>query len=160
MSPCGSEVLNVVPASVITGPTRNPTSNYTVKSITENSNGTVTIVFVPTESGEGELVVTVPTASIASTSAVAAKAKKCKKDQIKIKGKCLPKNTTSGRASGHGTAGVPLKLTVNLSSKIKALLKKGKTVHLTATLTYKSARGGLPTVETFHLMVKGKKHHK
>jgi hypothetical protein len=121
-----------------------PTSNYTVKSITENSNGTVTIVFVPTESGEAELVVTVPTASIASTSAVTAKAKKCNK----IKGKCLPKNTVSGKTSGHGTAGVPLKVTVNLSSKIKALLKKGKTVHLTATLTYKSARGGLATVET------------
>jgi hypothetical protein len=164
VSSCGSEVLNVVPASVITGPPSStaPTSNYTVKSVTDNSNGTVTIVFVPTESGEAEVVVTVPTASIASASAVAAKAKKCKKEQIKVKGKCLPKNTVSGKASGDGTAGVPLKLTVNLSSKIKALLKQGKTVHLTATLTYKSVRGGTATVQTFHLTDKGKKpaHHK
>ena len=36
-------------------------------------------------------------------------------------------------------------------------LKKGKTVHLTATLTYKSSLGGKPTVEVFHVTVKGKK---
>ena len=50
-----------------------------------------------------------------------------------------------------------LKLTVNPSAKIKALLKKGKTVHLTATLTYSSSLGGRPTVRVFHVTVKGKK---
>jgi hypothetical protein len=141
-------------------PAPTPNSSYTIKSITSNSNGTVTIVFVPTQSGEATLVVTVPTASIASTSAVAAKSKKCKHGQIKIKGKCLPAKTVTGKASGSGTAGVPLKLTVNLSSKIKALLKKGKTVHLTATLTYKSALGGASTVNTYQVTVKGHKPKK
>ncbi len=107
-------------------------------------------------------MVTVPTASIASASAVAAKSKKCKKGQIKIKGKCLPSTTVTGKASASGTAGVPLKLTVYLSSKIKAQLKKGKTVHLTATLTYKSSLGGTATVTTYRVTVKGKQphHHK
>ena len=50
-----------------------------------------------------------------------------------------------------------MKLTVNLSSKIKSLLKKGKTVHLTATLTYASALGGKPTTHTYYLTVKGHK---
>jgi hypothetical protein len=157
-SPCGSEVLTVV-----TPPSPPPpNSGFTLKSITSSSNGTVTITFVPAQSGEATLVVTVPTASIARASAVAAKAKKCKRGQVKIRGKCRPNTTVAGKASASGTAGVPLTLTVKLSSKIKARLNKGKAVHLTATLTYQSALGGVPTVETFQLTVKGKRphHHK
>jgi hypothetical protein len=143
-------------------PPPTPNSGYTIQSIVGNSNGTVTITFVPTQSGEATMVVTVPTASIASASATDAKAKKCKKGQVKIKGKCLPSTTVTGKASASGTAGVPLKLTVYLSSKIKAQLKKGKTVHLTATLTYTSSLGGTPTVKTYSVTVKGKRphHHK
>ncbi len=116
---------------------------------------------MPTQSGLATLVVTVPTASIASSTAVAAKSKRCKHGQVKIKGKCRPATTVTGKVTAHGTAGVPLKLTVNLSSKVKALLKKGKTVHLTATLTYASSLGGTTTVKTLHLVIKGKKpkHH-
>jgi hypothetical protein len=147
------------PPPVITTPPPPPTPNsgYTLKSIVSNSNGTVTITFVPTQSGEATLVLTVPTASVASTSAVDAKSKKCKHGQVKIKGKCRPSTTVAGKTSASGTAGVPLKLTVNLSSKIKALLKKGKTVHILATLTYKSSLGGTATVTTYHVTVKGHK---
>ena len=142
-------------------PPPTPTGAYTIQSITGSSNGTVTITFVPAQSGAATLVVTVPTASIASTSAVDAKAKKCKHGQVKIKGKCHPSTTVAGKTSAKGTAGVPLKLTVNLSSKIKALLKKGKTVHLTATLAYASSLGGTPTVHVYSVTVKGKRpHHK
>jgi hypothetical protein len=145
------------PASKSTPPPLIPNSGYTIESIVPNSNGTVTITFVPTQSGEATLVVTVPTASIASVSATAAKSKKCKHGQVEIKGKCRPSTTSAGRTSASGTAGVPLKLTVNLSSKIKSLLKKGKTVHLTATLTYTSSLGGAPTKHTYNLTVKGHK---
>ncbi len=138
-------------------PPLTPSGSYTIESIVSNSNGTVTITFVPTQSGEATLVLTVPTASIASTSAMAAKSKKCKHGQVKIKGKCRPSTTVAGKTSAAGTGGVPLKLTVNLSSTIKALLKKGKTVHLLATLTYKSSLGGAPTVNTYHITVKGHK---
>jgi hypothetical protein len=55
-------------------------------------------------------------------------------------------------------AGVPLKITIKPSSKVKKLLKKGKTVVLTATLTYTSALGGKPMVHTFRVKVKGKRH--
>jgi hypothetical protein len=155
-SPCGSEVVNVVAPPP---PPPAPNSGFTIQSIVGGSNGTVSITFVPLQSGIGTLVVTVPTASIASTSAVAAKAKKCKKGQVKIKGKCRPTTTVVGTTSANGTAGVPLKLTVNLSGKIKALLKKGKTVHLVATLTYKSSLGGTPTVNTYSITIKGKRSH-
>jgi hypothetical protein len=144
-------------------PAPTPNSTYKVQSIKANSNGTVTIVFVPTQGGKAEMVVTVPTGTIASNSATASaakKAKKCKKTQIKVKGKCLPKTTVSGKVAATGVAGVPLTLTVKPSGKISSALKKGKTVHLTATLTYKSALGGTPTVQTFHVTVKGKKAKK
>jgi hypothetical protein len=150
------------PPAPAPAPAPSPNSGYTIESIVGSSNGTVTIAFVPTQSGTGTLVVTVPTASIASTSAETAKAKKCKKGQVKIKGKCLPSTTVTGKASASGTAGVPLKLTVYLSSKVKAQLKQGKTAHLTATLTYTSLLGGTPTVKTYSVTVKGKRphHHK
>lgn len=160
-SPCGAEVLTVATPPP-PPPTPTPNSGFTIQSIVSNSNGTVTITFVPTQSGTGTLVVTVPTASIASASAVDAKAKKpkkCTKGQVKIKGKCRPSTTVAGTTTATGTAGVPLKLTVTLSSKIKSLLKKGKTVHLVATLTYKSSLGGTPTVSTYDVTIKGKRSH-
>jgi hypothetical protein len=140
-----------------------PNSSYKVQSIKANSNGTITITFVPSQPGVALLVVTVPTATISRNEAIAAKAKKCKKTQVKIKGKCRPKSTVSGKVSAAGKAGVALKLTVNPSKKVKAALKKGKKVQLTATLTYKSSLGGKPTVQTFHVTVpkkKGKKKKK
>jgi len=144
-------------------PAPTPNSTYKVQSIKANSNGTITIVFVPTQGGTANLEVTVPTGTIARNEAIAAKkAKKCKSNQIKLKGKCQPKITVSGKVSATGVAGVPLTLTVKPSGKITGALKKGKTVHLTATLTYRSALGGTPAVETFHFTVKGKRphHHK
>jgi hypothetical protein len=138
-----------------------PNSSYTIQSVKANSDGTVTITFVPTQAGTASVSVTVPTGTIARNEAsVAKRAKKCKKGQIKLKGKCRPATTLSGTVTATGAAGVPLTLTVKPSAKVKAALKKGKTVHLTATLTYTSALGGTPTVKTYVITVKGKKQHK
>ena len=158
VNPCGSEVLNVV-APTPPPPPPLPNSGFGIKSIVGSSNGTVSITFVPTQSGTGTLVVTVPTASIARASATDAKAKRCKPGQVKLKHKCLPSTTVTGKSSASGTAGVPLTLTVFLSSKVKAQLKKGKTIHLTATLTYQSALGGAPEVASLQVTVKGKRPH-
>jgi hypothetical protein len=54
---------------------------------------------------------------------------------------------------------VPLTLTVAPSGNVRKALLKGKNVHLTATLSYKSALGGAPTVQTYHVTVKGKRKH-
>ncbi|HTA05303.1 MAG TPA: Ig-like domain-containing protein [Solirubrobacteraceae bacterium] len=136
-----------------------PSSSYRVQSIKANSDGTITITFVPTQDGTGTLEVTVPTATI-SRSASAAKARKCKRNQTRIKGKCRPKTSVSGKVTAAGKAGLPLKITVKPSSKVKRALAKGKKVQLTAKLTYKSALGGTPTVKTYHFTVKAKKKHK
>jgi hypothetical protein len=136
-----------------------PSGSYTIQSIKANSDGTVTIVFVPVQEGTGTVEVTVPTATISRNASIA-KAKKCKKTQIKIHGKCRPKTTVSGKVSAKGKAGVPLKITVKPSSKVKKALAKGKKVQLTAKLTYKSVLGGAPTVKTYHFTVKAKKKKK
>ena len=118
-------------------------------NVVTNSNGTVTITFVPVQAGEATVVITMPAGSFASAS-------KCKTGQIKLKGKCVPAQTSVGKASAHGKAGVSLKLKVTLSSKVRALLSKGKTEHLTATLTYRPTSGS-PTVKVYKLTIKGKK---
>jgi hypothetical protein len=137
-----------------------PNSSYKVQSVKANSNGTITITFVPVQGGTATLEVTVPTGTIARRLALAAKSKKCKKGQVKIKGKCRPKTTVSGKISATGVAGVPLTLTVKPSGKVTAALKKGRTVVLTATLTYKSSLGGTPSVTTYHFTIKPPKHKK
>jgi hypothetical protein len=157
--PSGTATVTFTPLP----PAPTPNSSYTVQSVKANSNGTITIVFVPTQAGTATLEVTVPTGTIARREAIEArKAKRCKKGQLKIKGKCLPATTVSGKVSATGVAGVPLTLSVKPSGKINSALKKGKTVHLTATLTYTSSLGGAPTVQTFQVTVKGKRahHHK
>jgi hypothetical protein len=137
-----------------------PNSTYTIKSIKANSDGTITIVFVPAQDGKATLEVTVPTATISRNASIA-KRKKCKHNQVRIKGKCRPRTSLSGRVSATGKAGVPLTLTVKASGKVKRALAKGRKVQLTAKLTYKSVLGGAPTVKVFHFTVKKKrkKHH-
>jgi hypothetical protein len=136
-----------------------PNSTYTIQSIKANSDGTITIVFVPSQEGTANVDVTVPTATISRNASIA-KAKKCKRGQIKIHGKCRPKTTVSGKVTAKGKAGVPLKIVVKPSSKVKKALAKGKKVQLTAKLTYKSVLGGTPTVKTYHFTVKAKKKKK
>jgi hypothetical protein len=136
-------------------PPPTPNSTYVVQSIKANSNGTITITFVPAQGGTATLEVTVPTATIT-------KKKKCKHGTVRIKGKCLPPNSLDGRVSATGIAGVPLTLSIKPSGRIKAALKKGRTLHLLATLTYHSSLGGAPTVRTITITVKPpkkKKHH-
>lgn len=136
-----------------------PNSTYTIQSIKANSDGTLTIVFVPSQDGTATVEVTVPTGTISRNASIAKK-KKCKKNQVRIKGKCRPKTTVSGKVTAAGKAGVPLKITVKPSSKVKRALAKGRKVQLTAKLTYKSALGGAPTVKTYHFTVKAKKKKK
>jgi hypothetical protein len=154
--PAGSATVTTMPVP----PT--PNSTYKVQSIKANSDGTITIVFVPVQGGTATLEVTVPTGTIARKEAIAARrhrTKKCRRGQVKIKGKCRPKTTVSGKVSATGVAGVPLTLTVSPSGNVRKALLKGKNVHLTATLSYKSALGGAPTVQTYHVTVKGKRKH-
>ncbi len=147
-----------------------PNSSYTVQAIHANANGTITITFVPTQSGQATLEVTVPTGTIARRDALLARIsrhrakqgrghhlKRCSAGKIKIKRRCLPRTTVVGKTSANGTAGQPLTISVHLAGKALSALRKGKTIHALATLTYRSALGGTPTVSTYHLTIKPKR---
>lgn len=139
-------------------PAPTPNSGYAISKIHANSNGTITITFVPVQGGTATLEVTVPTATISRRALAAKKSHKCKHGQIKIKGKCRPAHTRTAKLKATGVAGVPLTFTVKPTAKVVKALKRGRTVHLTAKLTYKSSLGGSPTVKVFHFTVKPKKH--
>jgi hypothetical protein len=153
--PAGTAQVTFVPAP--------PNSSVIIKSVKVNSDGSITITYIPSDPGVGTLTVTVPTASIANRRAaaiVARKAKKCKKGQTRIKRKCRPRTTVYGAVSGKGTPGVPLSLTVKPAGTSKKAFLKGRKLHVLAKLTYQSAKGGTPSVHTYNLTVQKKKKHK
>jgi hypothetical protein len=131
-----------------------PNSSVAVKSIKVNSDGSITIVYVPSDSGTGTLSVTVPTASVARHH----KVRKCRKGTVKIRGRCLPRTSVFGSATGQGTAGVPLALTVKPSSAAAKSLRKGHSLHVIAILSYQSAKGGPASTHVYRVTLKGKKH--
>jgi hypothetical protein len=137
-----------------------PDSSYKVQSVKANSDGTITIIFVPTQNGTALVEVTVPTATISRRQAIAARAKRCKRNQVRIKGRCRPRTTISGKVKATGKAGVRLKVTVKPSHKLKSALRRGKKVGLTVKLTYESALGGRATAKSFHVTVRPKRKTK
>jgi hypothetical protein len=134
-----------------------PSSRYRVRSVQVNASGVVTIVIVPLQAGSAVVRVVVPTATISA--AGAAKRGGCKRNQVRIRGRCRPSTTVSGSASANAPAGVPVKITVAPSSSVKRALAKGRSLTLTTRLTYRSKLGGGATVQTFYLKVKGKAKH-
>ena len=155
--PSSSAQIAWVPAAPSS---RSANGGYRVQSVRVGSGGAITIVFVPVQNGTATLEVTVPTATISRKGSIAAKRKSCRRDQIRVRGKCAAKTTLSGKLSAKGRAGVARKLRVAPSSRVKRALRRGKKVQLTAKLTYKSALGGKPVTQTFHVTVKPPKKKK
>jgi hypothetical protein len=125
-------------------------SGYRIRSVHAGSDGRVTITLVPVQAGTAAVEVTVPSAAIAGQ----ASAPKCGRARVRIKGRCVAATSVSGKLSAAGRAGVGLKLTVNSSHAVRAALKRGRKLQLTARLTYRSLLGGKPAAQTFHLAVK------
>jgi hypothetical protein len=137
-----------------------PNSGFRVRSVRASSNGTITISFVPVQDGTASLAVTAPSATLARIAAAAA-AGHCKRNQTRIRGRCLGKLMPTGKATARGRAGIALTIVVKSSAKVRKALARGRTVPLTAKLTYKSRFGGKPTTRAFQLKVRGRhKHHR
>jgi hypothetical protein len=135
-----------------------PTANsgFRVQSIRARRDGTVLVALVPQQDGRARVRVTVPTATIAAhgdSTAVAAKG--CKKPLVGIRGACRPRTSLSGLMSAGGKAGLPLKLTVPPSSRVRKALARGRRVQLTATLTYRSTLAASTVARTYRFNVKG-----
>ncbi len=131
---------------------------YVIKTATPNPDGTVTLTLVPVDGGTGELVITVPTASLAggATAGSAAKQKRCKRGKVRIRGKCRPKYTVVGRARGKGRKAVPLVLKARPNKALRSLLKRRK-VKVRTTLTYTPTGGKKQMIATKTVTLKRKR---
>jgi hypothetical protein len=148
--PAGAATVTFLPAPP---PSPAPNSTYAIERIRANPDGTLTIVLVPSQAGTASVVVTVPTGTIAN--AVASR-RSCRKGQLRTHGRCRPAETISARATAAGVAGVPLRLTLKPSRKVRRVLAGGHMLTLTAKVAYSSALGGRPTVRSYRIKVKGR----
>jgi hypothetical protein len=132
-----------------TGVASAPGQDYAVQSVAVNPNDTTTIVLIPTTGGTATLTLTIPTASVATTS------RRCKRGRLLIKRKCRPATITVGSVHATGRAGVPLTLAITPTGKVKAALRSGRVLHAVATIIYKPANGSRPTVSRRNITLKG-----
>jgi hypothetical protein len=144
-SACGAEIVTVAPASV----------------------GVAGIIFVGGNivinagfNTRGTLLVTSQITNASVLASAAKKANRCKTGQVLLKvgnkKKCVPNSfgTTTKNIPAPGR--YKIKLSPNAAAR-KAL-KKGRTLHVNVTLTFKPAVGGKPVVRTVKITIKGKKH--
>jgi hypothetical protein len=134
---------------------RSPNSGYRLQSVRASSSGVVTIVLTPIQDGTATVVVTAPTAAILHSARLAT-GRRCPRGLLRIKGRCRPRTTITGRASARGRAGAVVRIIVRPSAQVRGALSRGGTVQMTAKLTYRSALGGKPTSRVFHVKGKGK----
>jgi hypothetical protein len=132
-------------------------SVYRVRSIRVGADGTIRIAFVPLQDGTATLEVIAPTAAISRLGGAARS--RCRRAQVRIKGRCRPASALVGVASQRARASALTSIAVRPSSRVRKALAKGRTVQLTARLTYKSRLGGKLSRRVFQLKVKGKRKH-
>jgi hypothetical protein len=94
------------------------------------------------------------------------KAKKCKKTEIRHRGRCVATLVSFASGSQSVAAGT-VEVQVHAGSKALKALKSGHTLHVSGTFTFQSALGGPPVAHTVSTVVhlskkaaKGKKHGK
>jgi hypothetical protein len=100
------------------------------------------------------------TSQISNASALAASAHRCKAGQVLLKvgnkKKCV--SNSFGTTTKNIPAGGTYKIKLAPNAAARKALNKGKTLHVSVTLTFKPAGGGKPVAKTQKITVKGKKH--
>jgi len=150
-------------AQVIWGSaSRSASSRFALRSLRAARDGKVTVVLVPRQQGVARVEVTVPTASIALGRTRARRGLKCRKREIALGTRCVPRVTVSGKVTAPARGGAALKLVIRPSRTLAAALARGRKIPLTVRIGYRSRLGGKPTNENFRLVVRGKRrsnHH-
>ena len=130
-----------------------PDSQFTTVSVKVNPRtGAITFTEAVKDPGRFSYGLTFPNGRFGSFSATKPHKNRCARHQIKLKGKCLPATVRFGSGSKAGAAAGRVSFTVkpsaNASKALKYALQHRKTLSVTATLTYRSARGGTPTTRS------------
>jgi hypothetical protein len=86
---------------------------------------------------------------------------KCKKGQLRLRGRCLPAKITFAKGSralaAAGSVAITLKPSASALKALKAALKQRKGVPVSIVLSFQSSRGGTPVSHTQTVTVKLKK---
>jgi hypothetical protein len=98
-------------------------------------------------------------ARVTAVEAKKKKPKKCKAGQIKLRGRCHPATAVYGKGQASVQPGTFV-ITVSPGAKIRNALSKGKTFHVTGTITFQSSLGGSPGTQTVSVTVHGQKPKK
>jgi hypothetical protein len=86
---------------------------------------------------------------------------KCKKGQLRLRGRCLPAKITFAKGSqvldAAGSVAITLKPSASALKALKAALKQRKGVPVSIVLSFQSSRGGTPVSHAQTVTVKLKK---
>lgn len=100
------------------------------------------------------------TSQITNASALIASTHRCQAGHVRLK--VGHKKKCVSNSFGTSTKNIPApgsyKIKVSPNAGTRKALKRGKTLHVKVTLTFKPARGGAAVVKTGKITIKGKKH--
>jgi hypothetical protein len=151
VSACGSEVL------IVQSP---PNSNFTQVGapVVNTVTGAISYTFVVTDPGTFSWLFTYPNGIFGVITAK--HSKKCKTGLVRLKGKCRSSTSVFGRGTksvSPGTVTITIKPSRSATKALKQALKHKKGLTVSGTLTFQSARGGLPVSHPQTLVDKLKK---
>jgi Bacterial Ig-like domain (group 3) len=138
VSECGSEVL------IVQAP---PNSNFTPVGapVVNTVTGAISYTFVVTDPGTFSWLFTYQNGIFGVITAK--HSKKCKKGLVRLKGKCRSSTSVFGRGTKSvlpGTVTITIKPSGSATKALQQALKHKKGLTVSGTLTFQSARGGLP----------------
>jgi PKD repeat protein len=159
----GATSLNTTPATSTAATTPAPPpapsadSNFTAKSATNATTGTIVLTVSVLDPGKLTWLATFANGKFGAFASSAT----CKKGQLRLRGRCLPAKIAfakGGRAlSAPGSVTITLKPSASALKALKAALKQRKGVPVAIVLSFQSARGGTPVSHAQTVTVKLKK---
>lgn len=155
----GSQVLTGTStgglASAVVTTTAN--SGFTAKSASNAKTGAITLMISVLDPGKLSWGATFANGKFGAFASSA----KCKKGQLRLRGRCLPAKITFAKGSralaAGGSVAIALKPSASALKALKAAFKQRKAVPVSIALSFQSSRGGAPVSHAQTVMVKLKK---
>jgi VCBS repeat-containing protein len=139
VSPCGSETVVVVPASLSVGRPKISAGGTITNHVTSNTGGTFSI-----------------TGAISNASAALARAKGCGAGKVKIHGRCV--SNSFGHASLAVTAAGTYVIKLVPNQAARRALGAGRTLRVAETITLRPGDGSAAAVRVVRVTVRGRRH--
>jgi hypothetical protein len=134
-----------------------PNNSFTAKSASNAKTGAITLTISVLDPGKLSWGATFANGKFGAFASSA----KCKKGQIRLRGRCLPAKITFAKGSrtlaAAGSVVITLKPSASALKALKAALKQRKGVPISIVLSFQSSRGGPPVSHAQAVTVKLKK---